>query len=123
MEVKVDLFHFENAINNIIDNAIKYGGDKIWIEISQDAFSFTISISDNGSSLNKAHKDQIFEKFYRVPKGNIHDIKGFGIGLYYTKKIVEKHNEFLDLLVFCNNNSLHHQHWCQCLRDMLMAYN
>ena len=97
MEVKVDLFHFENAINNIIDNAIKYGGDKIWIEISQDAFSFTISISDNGSSLNKAHKDQIFEKFYRVPKGNIHDIKGFGIGLYYTKKIVEKHNGTIQL--------------------------
>jgi len=97
MEVKVDVFHFENAINNIIDNAIKYGGDKIWIEISQDAFSFTISISDNGSSLNKAHKDQIFEKFYRVPKGNIHDIKGFGIGLYYTKKIVEKHNGTIQL--------------------------
>ena len=97
MEVKVDVFHFENAINNIIDNAIKYGGDKIWIEISQDAFSFTISISDNGSSLNKAHKDQIFEKFYRVPKGNTHDIKGFGIGLYYTKKIVEKHNGTIQL--------------------------
>ena len=97
MEVKVDVFHFENAINNIIDNAIKYGGDKIWIEISQDSFSFTISISDNGNSLNKAHKDQIFEKFYRVPKGNTHDIKGFGIGLYYTKKIVEKHNGTIQL--------------------------
>ena len=48
-------------------------------------------ISDNGNSITKANKDKIFEKFYRVSKGNTHDIKGFGIGLYYAKKIVEKH--------------------------------
>ncbi|WP_418509153.1 sensor histidine kinase [Corallibacter sp.] len=89
---KVDVFHFENAINNIIDNAIKYGGDAISISLEQSHFAFTITISDNGNTLTKANKDKIFEKFYRVPKGNTHDVKGFGIGLYYTKKIAEKHN-------------------------------
>ena len=97
LDVEVDVFHFENAINNIIDNAIKYGGNQIWIEISQTSFSFTISISDSGNSLNKVNKDQIFEKFYRVSKGNTHNVKGFGIGLYYTKKIIEKHNGTIQL--------------------------
>jgi nitrogen-specific signal transduction histidine kinase len=97
IEVEVDVFHFENAINNIIDNAIKYGGDQIWIEVSQNAFLFTISISDNGASLKMANKDQIFEKFYRVTKGNTHNVKGFGIGLYYTKEIVEKHSGTIQL--------------------------
>ena len=94
---KVDLFHFENAINNIIDNAMKYGGDDIIVDIHQNSFSFTISVSDNGTTLKKGNKDQIFEKFYRVSKGNTHDVKGFGIGLYYTKKIVEKHGGTIQL--------------------------
>jgi len=97
IEVEVDVFHFENAINNIIDNAIKYGGNQIWIEVSQNAFLFTISISDNGTSLKMSNKDQIFEKFFRVSKGNTHNVKGFGIGLYYTKKIVEKHSGTIQL--------------------------
>jgi len=94
---KVDVFHFENAINNILDNAIKYGGEEINIRLNQNASAFTISISDNGNSLTKANKDRIFEKFYRVPKGNTHDVKGFGIGLYYAKKIIEKHNGSIQL--------------------------
>jgi two-component system phosphate regulon sensor histidine kinase PhoR len=96
---EVDPFHFENAINNVIDNAIKYGGDKITITLEQNSFSFTVSISDNGDSISKANKDRIFEKFYRIAKGNTHDVKGFGIGLYYTKTIVEKHEGtiFLDI--------------------------
>jgi len=88
----IDTFHFENAINNIIDNAIKYGGSIINISLTKTPKQTFISISDNGTSLNKTHKDKIFEQFYRVPKGNTHDIKGFGIGLYYTKTIIEKHD-------------------------------
>ncbi|OUR92622.1 two-component sensor histidine kinase [Flavobacteriales bacterium 34_180_T64] len=87
----VDVFHFDNALNNIIDNALKYGGDEISVNINQNSFAFTINVSDTGETLTKANKDQIFEKFYRVSKGNTHDVKGFGIGLYYTKKIIEKH--------------------------------
>lgn len=87
----VDPFHFENAINNIIDNAVKYGGESIMIDLVQNSIATTISISDNGTSLKQINKEKLFEKFYRVPKGNTHDVKGFGIGLYYTKKIIEKH--------------------------------
>ena len=94
---KVDVFHFDNAINNIIDNAIKYGGDNITIDLDQNTFAFTVTISDNGTSLTKANKDKIFEKFYRVSKGNTHDVKGFGIGLYYAKKIIEKHGGAIHL--------------------------
>lgn len=95
----IDAFHFENAINNILDNAIKYGGNIINIDLSQDTKAFHISISDNGNAITKANKDKIFEKFYRIPKGNTHDVKGFGIGLYYAKKIIEKHHGtiYLDL--------------------------
>lgn len=93
----VDVFHFENAINNILDNAIKYGGNEIMVIIQQIPKSFTVSISDNGNTITKANKDKIFEKFYRIPKGNTHDVKGFGIGLYYTKKIVEKHGGSIQL--------------------------
>lgn len=93
----VDVFHFDNAINNIIDNAIKYGGDDINISLDKNDFSFTVTITDSGNSLTKANKDNIFEKFYRVSKGNTHDVKGFGIGLYYTKKIIEKHDGNIQL--------------------------
>ncbi|GAA4885774.1 hypothetical protein GCM10023311_05730 [Flaviramulus aquimarinus] len=99
----IDVFHFENAINNILDNAIKYGGDTISVNLSQNPSAFTVSISDNGNTLTKVNKDKIFEKFYRIPKGNTHDIKGFGIGLYYTKKIAEKHGGTIHLSL---NNKL-----------------
>lgn len=95
--IKADKFHFENVVNNIIDNAIKYGGDKIIVATKQVKNKFEISIADNGNSLTKNNKDKIFEQFYRVPKGNTHDVKGFGIGLYYAKKIVEKHDGTIDV--------------------------
>ena len=88
----VDVFHIENAINNILDNALKYGGAEIQVSLSTENDKTVIEISDNGNSLSRQSKDKIFEKFYRVPKGNTHDVKGFGIGLYYTKKIIEKHS-------------------------------
>lgn len=94
---EIDAFHFENAVNNILDNAVKYGGENISVVLSQQQNAFSLSISDSGESLKKQHKDKIFEKFYRAPKGNTHDVKGFGIGLYYTKKIVEKHQGHITL--------------------------
>jgi len=95
--VMVDPFHFENAIVNIIDNAVKYGGDLISVELNKIENGFEIRISDDGEGINKQQQLLIFEKFYRIPKGNIHDIKGFGIGLYYSKKIIEKHGGKLSL--------------------------
>ena len=89
--VSIDQFHFENVLNNIIDNAIKYGGDFISVSINKTTTEVNISIKDNGISLTKQQASQVFEKFYRVPKGNTHNVKGFGIGLFYAKNIIEKH--------------------------------
>ena len=99
----MDVFHIENAINNIIDNALKYGGNTISVQLKKSLLTTDIFISDNGNTLANANKEKVFEKFYRVPKGNTHDVKGFGIGLYYTRKIIEKHNGFVTLDL---NNSL-----------------
>jgi len=93
----VDIFHFENAINNIIDNAYKYGGNQISIVLKKTSSHIDIEVSDNGYSITKANKEKIFEKFYRIPKGNMHDVKGFGIGLYYTKAIIDKHGGSIQL--------------------------
>ncbi|UTW67863.1 HAMP domain-containing histidine kinase [bacterium SCSIO 12643] len=90
-EVRVDPFHFENVMNNLIDNAIKYGGDRIAIEVNCENEKVIIQVKDNGSGISPEDQKLVFDKFYRVQKGNIHDVKGFGIGLYYCKKIIEKH--------------------------------
>ena len=90
--LNIDKFHFENVISNLIDNAIKYGGNNIEININSILQSVEITIADDGNGIEKNQQEKIFDKFYRVPKGNTHDVKGFGIGLYYCKKIVEKHN-------------------------------
>ncbi|MEP0264996.1 HAMP domain-containing sensor histidine kinase [Dokdonia sp.] len=89
--IPIDAFHLENALDNIVDNAIKYGGNTIKITVQKLKSNIQIAISDSGNELTKMQVSQIFEKFYRVPKGNTHDVKGFGIGLYYTKVIIEKH--------------------------------
>ena len=96
--VDADHFHFENAVSNIIDNAVKYGGDTVEIHLNSVLDSFEITVANNGPVIEKSHRDRIFDKFYRIPSGNRHDVKGFGIGLYYTKKIVEKHGGSIELL-------------------------
>nr|WP_245405135.1 HAMP domain-containing sensor histidine kinase [Algoriphagus sp. AGSA1] len=88
--IHVDPFHFENALSNLLDNALKYGGEKVRITLDQGADTH-IRIWDNGGNISSEQKEKVFEQFYRIPKGNLHDVKGFGIGLYYVKKIVEKH--------------------------------
>jgi two-component system phosphate regulon sensor histidine kinase PhoR len=89
--LNVDVFHFENCISNLIDNAVKYGGENIEININSILNSVEISVTDDGNGIDKNQQVKIFDKFYRVPKGNTHNVKGFGIGLYYSKNIIEKH--------------------------------
>lgn len=89
--IVADPFHLENALNNVLDNAVKYGGETIDVKIFAEEQKLKIKIRDDGSSLTPSQAEQIFEKFYRVPSGNIHNTKGFGIGLYYTRQIIEKH--------------------------------
>jgi len=90
-EVKLDAFHWENALGNLIDNALKYGGNQITVRLFRTEGHLRWEVIDNGKGISTANRPLLFEKFYRVPTGNVHDVKGFGIGLYYTKTIVERH--------------------------------
>jgi len=94
--ILADPFHFENVISNLLDNAQKYGGNLTRISMDQSNLT-KIKIWDNGGKIGSDQKELVFEQFYRIPQGNIHDVKGFGIGLYYVKKIIEKHGGKIEL--------------------------
>ena len=87
--VEADPSHFSNVIGNLIDNSIKYSGDSVSIVIKADAAG--VSVSDNGIGIPEKSMPDIWSKFYRVPHGNISDVKGYGIGLFYVKSIIDKH--------------------------------
>lgn len=89
----VDRIHFNNVVYNLLDNAIKYADDQPEISIStfNTKNELVIEISDNGHGIPKQYQQKVFDKFFRVPSGNIHKVKGHGLGLSYVKKIVEAH--------------------------------
>jgi two-component system, OmpR family, phosphate regulon sensor histidine kinase PhoR len=92
--IEADPFHLSNIINNLLDNANKYskGQPDITLSAYDSADKVAISIRDKGIGMNKESQRKIFDKFYRVPTGNVHDIKGFGLGLAYVKTMVEAHH-------------------------------
>lgn len=91
--VEADKLHFSNLIFNILDNAIKYCHDEpdIIIRLDETKGHYVISFDDNGIGIPRDYRKKIFNRFYRIPTGNVHDVKGFGLGLDYVQKIVHRH--------------------------------
>jgi len=93
--ILADGLHFSNVVSNLIDNALKYNLGKPEIRISLEMSKLNmvkLTISDNGIGISPEQINRIFDKFYRVPTGNIHNVKGFGLGLFYVKSVVKAHN-------------------------------
>lgn len=94
--INADEVHFSNMVNNLVDNAVKYSKENtppvIRLSTQSNGKHFTIRIEDNGIGMNKDTVKRIFEKFYRAHTGNVHNVKGFGLGLSYVKTMVEAHD-------------------------------
>ena len=92
--ILADEVHFTNLINNLLDNAVKYSKENLHIKLSTKnaGNNLKIKIEDNGIGMNKETLHRIFEKFYRAHTGNVHNVKGFGLGLSYVKTMVDAHH-------------------------------
>lgn len=92
--VEADEVHLTNIIYNLLDNAIKYSPDKPHITLQTRSLpeGISVTVADKGLGMTKDQISRVFEKFYRVPTGNRHDVKGFGLGLSYVKKMIEEHH-------------------------------
>lgn len=94
LKINVDILYYTTMINNLLTNAVKYCDGKVIIKVitSSDPKNFYIRISDTGIGISREHLDHVFEKFYRITHGNIHNTKGLGLGLYYVRRIAEAHS-------------------------------
>ena len=97
--IYIDKFHFSTAVLNILENSVKYGNNDVHISIETKELNqkFEILISDNGPGIAKEKQKFVFDKFFRATDGDTHDVKGLGLGLYYTKLIIEAHNGTINL--------------------------
>ncbi|MFC2090148.1 sensor histidine kinase [Bacteroidota bacterium] len=94
-----DRVHLMNVVTNLMDNAVKYCNERpdINVTLSNTSASFLLTIADNGIGISKDNQKKVFDRFYRVSTGNVHDVKGFGLGLSYVKLIVEQHGGTIQL--------------------------
>ncbi len=91
--IMVDPLYFQGILINLIDNSLKYGNDspEIRIKINQDKKSVSVQVGDNGPGIPKEYLDRVFDKFFRVPAGNTHNIKGYGLGLSFAALVMKQH--------------------------------
>lgn len=91
--VTVDRVHFRNALNNLIDNAIKYSGEQVAVRLTYQSQpgGWQMSVADTGVGIPRMYQQAIFDRFFRVPTGDLHPVKGFGLGLAYVRQVVERH--------------------------------
>lgn len=89
--IEADRMHFTNMVSNLVDNAIKYSKDKIHVTVKLEVFTdrLDLSVIDKGIGIKREHISKIFDKLYRVPTGNVHNVKGFGLGLSYVKALAD----------------------------------
>lgn len=94
--IYADEMHITNVMFNLMDNAVKYRRPEVPLELMARTWNengkLMISIEDNGIGIKKEYQKKVFDRFFRVPTGNVHDVKGFGLGLAYVRKIMEDHN-------------------------------
>jgi signal transduction histidine kinase len=93
------LIHLTNVVYNLLDNALKYSTENptITINLKEDAHQITLSIQDKGVGIAPEFKKKIFEKFFRVPTGDVHTVKGYGLGLSYVYAVVKAHKGTIDV--------------------------
>lgn len=93
LAVKADRFHLGHVLDNLVDNALKYSGERVSVLLAarRTAKGVELHVADDGIGMDRTAQSHIFEKFYRVPTGDRHDVKGFGLGLYYVRLIVTRH--------------------------------
>jgi two-component system phosphate regulon sensor histidine kinase PhoR len=105
--VQADKIHFTNVVFNLVDNALKYTEKIPVIKVGtrDEAQGIVVFVEDNGIGISKDNQKKIYEKLYRVPTGNIHNVKGFGLGLSYVKAIVDKHNGWIKVKSELNKGS------------------
>ena len=94
LSLTADRFHLRNLLATLIDNALKYTDKRPQIHLSaeQQEESVVLTISDNGHGIAREHLEHLFEKFYRVPQGDVQSVRGYGLGLYYARQVAERHH-------------------------------
>ncbi|KAA0993488.1 sensor histidine kinase [Dyadobacter aurulentus] len=98
--VTVDRMHFANVVSNLVDNALKYSNEAVTVvfKFKNEGKTWQLAVADNGIGIPKNHQQAVFDRFFRVPTGDLHAVKGFGLGLAYVRQVVERHGGSIDLV-------------------------